>query len=286
MPLEGNKAEASPWLAPAPQHEMAAPWVEEVARKLQTPYVSNIFMNIPFGSPQSTILDLLNEAAIGLETDHPRYARDLVRQAVEVLDKTAGEGWYSEEEVRPIQAMILRHARQGFQEAGDKLKAHEYQHIGMGKRERMQQGGIFEPDTPYKPRPRYEDYTSEHWQSGYRPRTGDPTSDQSLRSQRRQDLIGSRVSDRERYARERDRDRGRFTEEDWRRHARQQGDSRSMREFDRNRDRNRFSQERFGDSRRMRNFDRSPDRAQFRQGGFEDERMYFDDRSFRGRNRQ
>jgi hypothetical protein len=305
MPGEASKAEASPWLAPAPHQDLAANWVADVDEAFRSPQVSNVFINVPFGSPHSTIIHLLNEAAIGVKTGHPRYARDLVRQAVDVLDKTAGEGWYSRSEVRPIQAFILKKAREGFEEAGHQWNQDSQSRMAQGDRERdhqwsekMREGGVFEPDSPYKPRPRYSDYTSEHWQSGQSPRVLDQRQ-QNLEREQRQRMQSQIVRNPDRFIegqygesrgtpgmkernrdlaqfqeqyvdprgiKSRESDRRQFTEEDWRRHARQQGDSRSMREFDRNRDRNRFSQQdRFGDSRPMREFDQNRDRNRFSQ---------------------
>src|SRR5690606_3994006 len=138
MPLEENKAEASPWLAPAPHQDLTANWVADIDEAFRSPQVSNIFINVPFGSPHSTIIHLLNEAAIGVKTGHPRYARDLVRQAVDVLDETAGGGWYSPSEVRPIQAFILKKAREGFEEAGHQWKQDSQSRMVQRDRERDQ----------------------------------------------------------------------------------------------------------------------------------------------------
>ncbi len=113
---------AAPWITPAPQQELAAQWVEDVAQELRNPQFRNIFMNIPGGSPQATILDLLNEAAVGLENGEPEYARQLVRKAVNVLDRSAGRGWCSKSDVQPIQAMFSRNAKNGFSEADQKFK--------------------------------------------------------------------------------------------------------------------------------------------------------------------
>ncbi len=42
-----STAQAAPWIAPAPQQELAAQWVEDVAQEFRNPQFPNIFMNIP-----------------------------------------------------------------------------------------------------------------------------------------------------------------------------------------------------------------------------------------------
>jgi hypothetical protein len=273
VPGETSKAEAAQWLAPAPHQELAAKWVEDVARELRQPQFRNVLMNVPFGTPQATILDLLNEAALGLENGYPRYALDLVRQAVEVLDDTTrGQRWLSPSEVQPIQAMILKKAKQAFDEAGHQWKNQQLQTRTSQRSQRQDgqqrmKGGerLFNPDRPNQPLPRYEDYTSEHWQSGYNPRTGERTRDRGFQRDRERDMN---------LRSQNIRDRGQM---------RMQRDSQRMRQPDRNR--RDFTQDRYGDVRRMRDFDRGADRAEFGRG-FEDNRRFYDDRGFRGANRQ
>lgn len=43
---------AVPWIAPAPQQELAAQWVEDVAQELRNPQFRNIFMNVPGDHPK------------------------------------------------------------------------------------------------------------------------------------------------------------------------------------------------------------------------------------------
>jgi hypothetical protein len=165
---EISTVHAAPWIAPAPQQELSATWVQDVARELRKPQFRNIFMNIPGGSPQSTILDLLNEAAVGLENGEPGYARHLVRRAVNVLDRSAGRGWYTESDIQPIQAMILKYAKQGFSEADQNWKSQNRKNPNNKKRSsgRSQDDGarLFDPDEPNYSGNRWDGYTSDHWQ--------------------------------------------------------------------------------------------------------------------------
>ncbi|MCA9453876.1 MAG: hypothetical protein H6750_13565 [Nitrospiraceae bacterium] len=165
---EISKVHAAPWIAPAPQQELSANWVQDVAREFRQPQFRNIFMNIPGGSPQSTILDLLNEAAEGLENGEPGYARHLVRRAINVLDRSAGRGWYTASEIQPIQAMILKYAKRGFSEADQNWKSRNRNHPGNRQRSsnRWQEEGVrlFNPDEPNISGNRWDGYTSDHWQ--------------------------------------------------------------------------------------------------------------------------
>jgi hypothetical protein len=159
---------AAPWIAPAPQQEVSGNWAQGVAREFRKPKFRNIFMNIPGGSPQSTILALLNEAAVGLENGEPDYARHLVRKAVNVLDRGAGRGWYTESDIQPIQAMILKYAKQGFSEADHNWKSGNGNHPRNRKMSshRSQDDGVnlFNPDEPNFSGNRWDGYTSDHWQ--------------------------------------------------------------------------------------------------------------------------
>lgn len=159
---------AAPWIAPAPQQELSAKWVQDVAREFRKPKIRNIFMNIPGGSPQATILDLLNEAGKGLENGEPEYARHLVRKAVNVLDRSAGRGWYTESDIQPIQAMILRYAKKGFSEADQNFKArNRNKQRNMGNfSNRAREGGVrlIDPGKPNFSGNRWNGYTRDHWQ--------------------------------------------------------------------------------------------------------------------------
>lgn len=176
-----SMSEAAPWIAPAPQQELSARWVKDIARDLRSPQFRNILMNIPGGSPQATILDLVNEAAAGMKNGEPEYARDLVRKAVNVLDRTAGRGWYTQSDIQPIQAMILRNAKRGFREAGytwndgsntAKTNTRNY------RQDREQGVRLFNPDKPNFSGPRWDAYTGDHWQAGGNFR-GESTFDRS-----------------------------------------------------------------------------------------------------------
>lgn len=193
---------AAPWIAPAPQQELSAQWVEDVARELRDPRFRNIFMNIPGGSPQATILDLLNEAAVGLKNGEPEYARHLVRKAVNVLDRSAGQGWYSESDVQPIQAMILRHAKQGFSEADQKFNPrnrNKQRNDMNSSSSRTGEGGVrlFNPEKPNYSGDRWDGYTSDHWQgSGQSYDRGQNKNIRQNNSQHENDRFGDRARGR------------------------------------------------------------------------------------------
>lgn len=109
---------AAPWLAPAADEHITAPWVKAVAKALKGDRFKNVFMNQAFGCDQCAILGYLNDAAEALESDEPTAARSFVRRAVRVLDDGKELGWYSDRDIEPIKHMILRHAKKGFKESG------------------------------------------------------------------------------------------------------------------------------------------------------------------------
>lgn len=109
---------AAPWLAPAADEHITAPWVQAVAKALKGNRFKNIFMNQAFGCDQCAILGYLNDAAEALEGDEPKAARSFVRRALRVLDDGKELGWYSDRDIEPIKRVILRHAKKGFKESG------------------------------------------------------------------------------------------------------------------------------------------------------------------------
>ncbi|WP_447979352.1 hypothetical protein [Candidatus Nitrospira bockiana] len=113
----GSSLSAAPWLAPAAQERLAADWVKEIAAQFRTERVREVFMNAPFGSPQSSMLGLLNDAAVALKEGEIDYARDLIHHAVGLLDDGVEHGWYSRRDIEPIKGMILSRAMEGIQQA-------------------------------------------------------------------------------------------------------------------------------------------------------------------------
>ncbi len=112
---------AAEWLAPAPQANITADWVKDVAKALKSNRFKNVFMNQPSGCDQCRILDYLDDAADALENGQPKLAESFVRRALNVLNDGVEDHWYSEEDVRPIKRLIIKKANQGFHEAGAKL---------------------------------------------------------------------------------------------------------------------------------------------------------------------
>ncbi|HEU4686070.1 MAG TPA: hypothetical protein VFS39_16305 [Nitrospira sp.] len=116
--MPGSQAGAAEWLAPAPQANIKADWVQDVGKGLRSNRFRNVFMNQPFGCDQCRILQYLADAAEALESHQPKLAKSFVRRALSVLDAGVDEGWYDEDDVRPIKRLILNKAKQGFQAAG------------------------------------------------------------------------------------------------------------------------------------------------------------------------
>ncbi len=107
--VEGHftEAQAAPWLAPAADEHITAQWVLDVARELDRERNRQILTNMPSGGTQSAILGYLNDAAAALQDNQSRYAKDLVRKALGVLDEGVEFGWLSPYEVKPIKRMIV-----------------------------------------------------------------------------------------------------------------------------------------------------------------------------------
>jgi hypothetical protein len=116
--------QAAPWLAPAADERLKADWVRQVARELTRERHRRVLINIPFGSPQVSILGYLNDADEALQADEERYARDLVRRALDVLDDGVDYGWLRESDVRPIKNVILSQFHAALDELGQERNAY------------------------------------------------------------------------------------------------------------------------------------------------------------------
>lgn len=118
MSITAAPASAAEWLAPAPQAQLTADWVKDVAKALRSNRYKNVFMNQPFGCDQCRILEYLDNAAEALEGDEPKLAESFVRRALNVLDEGVEDRWYDEADIRPIKRLIVKKAKQGFEQAG------------------------------------------------------------------------------------------------------------------------------------------------------------------------
>lgn len=109
---------AAAWLAPAADERITAGWVEDVAAALEKDRFKNVFMNQPFGCDQCTILGFLNDAADAMEDGQPKQAKSFINRALKVLDQGRRQGWYTNDDIRPIKRLIIQKANEGLKESG------------------------------------------------------------------------------------------------------------------------------------------------------------------------
>jgi hypothetical protein len=95
----------------------AADWVREVRKEFRKEQYKKVFARSPFGSPEASIVYVLNYAAKELDDGHIAYARDLVDFAVEILDDGVMSGYYSASETRALWNVIVTRAAAAIQEA-------------------------------------------------------------------------------------------------------------------------------------------------------------------------
>ncbi len=86
----------------------AAKWVKDIEQELNKQDYWMVFMNDP-RTPQPTVLHLLNRAAIAYEAKNPQLAKDLVNEALEVLQDGVRRHYFSQADVDPIITYIKQH---------------------------------------------------------------------------------------------------------------------------------------------------------------------------------
>jgi hypothetical protein len=101
-------AAADRWLPGAPADKPIAGWVVQIEKALANPEFRGVFLNDP-RSPVAPIMHLMNRAAKAQEDQNLEVARDLVRQALEVLDRGVQRGFYSRADIEPVKRSISMH---------------------------------------------------------------------------------------------------------------------------------------------------------------------------------
>ena len=97
--LVPSTAVAANWISG--DESYAAKWVKDIEQELNKQDYRMVFMNDP-RVPQPTVLHLLNRAAIAYEAKNPQLAKDLVQDALEVLQEGVRRKWFSQADVDPI----------------------------------------------------------------------------------------------------------------------------------------------------------------------------------------
>ena len=97
---------AASWISGGESY--AAKWVKDIEQELNKQDYWMVFMNDP-RTPQPTVLHLLNRAAIAYEAKNPQLAKDLVNEALEVLQDGVRRHYFSQADVDPIITYIKQH---------------------------------------------------------------------------------------------------------------------------------------------------------------------------------
>jgi len=82
--------------------------VKDIEQELNKQDYWMVFMNDP-RTPQPSVLYLLNRAAIAYEAKNPQLAKDLVNEALEVLQEGVRRKYFSQADVDPIINYIKQH---------------------------------------------------------------------------------------------------------------------------------------------------------------------------------
>lgn len=104
-------AYAAQWLAPASADRVTADWVKQIQTELAGEQFRDLFMGIPADPPVPAILHLLNQASQALADDNKEYAKAFIADAIRILDRGVGKGWYSPGDIDPVKAMITQRAQ-------------------------------------------------------------------------------------------------------------------------------------------------------------------------------
>lgn len=106
--LNPSSTEASGWLSGAPAEAPVASWVKDIEQELNQPEHRDLFLNDP-RTPMAPMVHLLNRAARALNENNEPLARDLVQQALHLLDQGVQKGYYSESDIEPVRKSVIGH---------------------------------------------------------------------------------------------------------------------------------------------------------------------------------
>jgi hypothetical protein len=104
--LVPNVAESAPWISGVESY--GAPWMKDVEKELLKKDYWMIYANDP-RTPQNEVLHLLNRAAKAQEANDPVLARELVREAFDVLDEGVRRHYYTQSDIEPIVSYLEHH---------------------------------------------------------------------------------------------------------------------------------------------------------------------------------
>jgi hypothetical protein len=101
-----NVAESAPWISGAESY--GAPWMKDVEKELLKKDYWMIYANDP-RTPQNEVLHLLNRAAKAQGANDPVLARELVREAFDVLEEGVRRHYYTQTDIEPIISYLRHH---------------------------------------------------------------------------------------------------------------------------------------------------------------------------------
>lgn len=101
-----NVAESAPWISGAESY--GAPWMKDVEKELLKKEYWMIYANDP-RTPQNEVLHLLNRAAKAQGANDPVLARELVREAFDVLEEGVRRHYYTQTDIEPIISYLRHH---------------------------------------------------------------------------------------------------------------------------------------------------------------------------------
>jgi hypothetical protein len=101
-----NVSESAPWISGAESY--GAPWMKDVEKELLKKEYWMIYANDP-RTPQNEVLHLLNRAARAQEANDPVLARELVREAFDVLEEGVRRHYYTQSDIEPIVSYLRHH---------------------------------------------------------------------------------------------------------------------------------------------------------------------------------
>jgi hypothetical protein len=104
--LVPNVAESAPWISGVESY--GAPWMKDVEKELLKKDYWMIYANDP-RTPQNEVLHLLNRAAKAQGANDPVLARELVREAFDVLEEGVRRHYYTQTDIEPIISYLRHH---------------------------------------------------------------------------------------------------------------------------------------------------------------------------------
>lgn len=102
-----SPAGAAEWISGGDSY--AAAWVKDIEQELNKKEYRPVFLNDP-RTPQASVLRLLNRAAMALEAKNEALARDLVQEAIGVLEEGVRKHYMTRSDIEPIISYIRQHA--------------------------------------------------------------------------------------------------------------------------------------------------------------------------------